>query len=146
MNKHKKGFTLIELLVVISIISLLSSIVLASLSSARGKARYASTLTTFKQFQNAAELYYNDNGAYPPDVSPGNNPGLTALSTWPKAECAGWSYDWENWSDGTVRVTLRKTSGAGVYFYCFSVPGSASCGADGSSILAAPSKTITCGE
>lgn len=36
---QKRGFTLIELLVVISIISLLTSIVLASLSSARDKAR-----------------------------------------------------------------------------------------------------------
>jgi len=33
----KKGFTLIELLVVVAIISLLSSVVLASLSSARAK-------------------------------------------------------------------------------------------------------------
>jgi prepilin-type N-terminal cleavage/methylation domain-containing protein len=44
MNKSsssKKGFTLIELLVVISIISLLSSIVLASLNAARTKARIA---------------------------------------------------------------------------------------------------------
>jgi type II secretion system protein G len=67
-NLHKKsnrGFTLIELLVVISIISLLASVVLAALNSARSKARDAKRMSDLHQIQLALELYYNANGSYP---------------------------------------------------------------------------------
>lgn len=64
-KKTKKGFTLIELLVVISIISLLSSVVLASLSIARAKARDAKRLSDMHQIQLALELYRDAYGNYP---------------------------------------------------------------------------------
>ena len=54
----KRGFTLIELLVVIAIIGLLSSIVLASLNTAREKARDAKRQGDLHSLQTAIETYY----------------------------------------------------------------------------------------
>ncbi len=65
MRYKNSGFTLIELLVVISIISLLSSIVLTSVNSARAKARDARRIADFKQIQLALELFYDQAGRYP---------------------------------------------------------------------------------
>lgn len=66
--KPNKGFTLIELLVVIAIISILASVVLASLNSAREKARDAKRISDVKQLQLALELYFDDNSGYPTDI------------------------------------------------------------------------------
>lgn len=62
---NKKGFTLIELLVVVAMVGLLSSIILASLSSARDKASDSKKLAMVNQYQKAIELFYGDNSFYP---------------------------------------------------------------------------------
>ncbi len=70
-TSRNAGFTLIELLVVIAIIGLLSSVVLASLNSARQKGRDARRVADLKQLQVALELYYSSQGnpAYPSALS-----------------------------------------------------------------------------
>ena len=65
MNMKSKGFTLIELLVVVAIIGILATVVLASLSSARERARDAKRLADIKTIQNALEIYHLENGSYP---------------------------------------------------------------------------------
>ena len=55
-----RGFTLIELLVVIAIIGILSSVVLASLNTARQKGADAAIKSNMSDARAQAELYYDD--------------------------------------------------------------------------------------
>lgn len=59
VKSKKGGFTLIELLVVIAIIGILSSVVLASLSSARGKAQAVALVAALKSLQPAVAICNN---------------------------------------------------------------------------------------
>jgi len=61
----KEGFTLIELLVVIAIIGILASVVLASLSDARGSARDSQRISDIRSVITALEIYRTREGQYP---------------------------------------------------------------------------------
>ncbi|MEK7579456.1 MAG: type II secretion system protein [Patescibacteria group bacterium] len=62
---HERGFTLIEILIVVAIMALLSSVILASLSTARRSARDAERVSELREMQTALELYYSDFEEYP---------------------------------------------------------------------------------
>ena len=59
--RASRGFTLIELLVVIAIIGILSSVVLASLNTARNKGADAAVKSNVQSARAEAELYYDAN-------------------------------------------------------------------------------------
>lgn len=63
-RSRNKGFTLIELLVVIAIIGILASVILASLNSAREKARDARRKSDLRQISTALELYKDKYDTY----------------------------------------------------------------------------------
>ncbi len=63
--KNKRGFTLVELMVVMSIISLMSSIVFASINTARVRARDSARYSSIQQMRNAIELYITKYGYAP---------------------------------------------------------------------------------
>lgn len=75
---RQRGFTLIELLVITAIIGVLASVVLASLNSARAKARDTKRIADLNAMRTALELYHTSNGSYP-------NPGWA----W-RSQCSAW--------------------------------------------------------
>jgi type II secretion system protein G len=66
MGHNFKGFTLIELLVVIAIIGLLTTLAVVSFGNARERARDTKRKSDLRQITKALEMYFDDNGVYPP--------------------------------------------------------------------------------
>ena len=89
-QQHKRGFTLIELLVVIAIIGTLASVVLASLNSARERARDVRRAADVQAIRTALELYALDHqGSYP------------IVSQYGETDSGGWDYSKHD-GDGDV--------------------------------------------
>ncbi len=119
MKKEKKGFTLIELLVVIAIIGILATVILASLGTARTKAKIAKTETIFDQIKiyvTGAEIDTNLSLL----AITGNNDtysscnGVADLSVIPITHAC--VVDWHNAIDNIV-TTYDSSLGDGSSYY-----------------------------
>jgi prepilin-type N-terminal cleavage/methylation domain-containing protein len=111
MIKKNRGFTLIELLVVIAIIGILSSVVLASLNSARQKSRDAKRISDIKQLQLALELSFDTNNSYPAAIGIADlvTPGY--ISAIPQDPSTAAAYTYAQIGSGTgyvLRATLEQ--------------------------------------
>lgn len=85
-NKSKNrenGFTLIELLVVISIIALLSTVVVAAVSSARDKAKITKTNYELAEFSKMVQVAQNESGTTLIKIT---NNGYTANTCLPEPD------------------------------------------------------------
>lgn len=75
---HQWGFTLIELLIVLGVISLLATLVLANLSSARSRARDAERKNDLRQLQNVFTLRTIDYPNFP--IAPADGVAIKSLA------------------------------------------------------------------
>lgn len=161
---RSRGFTLIELLVVIAIIGLLSSIVLASLSEARARGRYATAVEQMRAIAIAAEIARGSyscvtvwtgqsyTSPYACDVDAGRAPSFvgSTMGAWPQPPCPGWAYDWENWTvvnNNIMRVSLRtRVGGPTLIWECVAESPTGSCGDDGENHRDYTPKALYCNE
>jgi len=106
---RQSGFTLIELLVVISIVSLLSSVVLSAVNTARQKATNTQVLSVAREYRNAIELYrLNSPSGGLPD--PGDTVSTYCLGSYPPdGFCTSNSSYWENSGLKTALETYLPT-------------------------------------
>jgi len=146
MKKIKKqkfdGFTIIELIVVIAIIAVLSSIVFFSVNKYIQRAKDAKVKNDFREIEKAAILDYIKCGNWAPDRCPGEPPRFANPSFnsscggldcddpeifYPGSNdafdasfyCKDCKYDWENWGEDCVGITLRDLRRGGVILDSF---------------------------
>lgn len=120
ITSRSRAFTLVELLVVIAIISVLSSIVISNVNTARLKGRDTARMQNMHGIATALELYHLSTGEYPKTFEPGNTlvkraeclgnpndyiPGLAPtyipkLPSDPALNCAGATHSWVYASNG----------------------------------------------
>src|ERR1044072_6312054 len=69
LRDRRAGFTLMELLIVIIVIAVLAAIALPKFINSGLRSKEASLKSDLKIYRNAVQLFLNDTGAYPSNIS-----------------------------------------------------------------------------
>lgn len=69
LRDRRRGFTLMELLIVIIVIAVLAAIALPRFINSGLRSKEASLKSDLKIYRNAVQLFLNDTGAYPANLS-----------------------------------------------------------------------------
>lgn len=103
----KPAFTLIELLIAVVIIGILSAVGLGQFFTAQIRARDTQRKDNLSSVAKALEMYYNDQGRYPADLSWGNSlvdpdePETIYMKDLPNDPSSGAKYDYETDESGS---------------------------------------------
>src|SRR5665647_1797967 len=90
VKTKQHGFTIVELLIVIVVIGILAAITIVAYSGIQTRARDAIRKEDVTTITKAMELYYVDNGSYPP-TSCTLGAGCKINSGWNSTADASWS-------------------------------------------------------
>jgi prepilin-type N-terminal cleavage/methylation domain-containing protein len=112
-----KGFTLIELLVVISIIGILAALATVSFSSTQKQTKDVQRKSDLKQYQNAIEVFGNQNNGMYPEYSASTKASTTLCTTLAMSVCpedpkysSDNSFYYQYQSDGSLSTGVAQAT------------------------------------
>lgn len=130
-HKSANGFTIVELLIVIVIIGILAALVLTTFSNIQQQARDSKRRTDVQAIAKALELYYADNGQYPPGSGSTTINGswsTTADTSWANLETALSPYLRELPQDPVDNEGVNPLSGTNLAYSYFANLSGTYCG------------------